>query len=280
PWVTIPEVNHDNEIPTLSKNIQPPPPPSSAHASVAQKHSRVRLFDAEACRFSRRFSRLPFTVLPSGHDKKTRDGGWMGKNSSTNIPPRSACSIAHNMPSFSGRNGPSTTISTPIIIPKPSTNQPPRQTRHMHREAHTKLSKTKHFPPQHGKQLGGGVPCVLSVVFIHKLAALSTRAPTRTQARESGNDKSSSILSSTGQKNPFHPKKICKNNNHAAAAAAADASARDRRPGCPASFPLQVPGYKLSTGMHAATSNQFAPFFLGQTPLLTIKNSTHDDEQK
>ncbi|CAN0565339.1 unnamed protein product, partial [Ectocarpus sp. 12 AP-2014] len=49
----------------------------SAHTSVARKHSRVRLFDAEACRFSRRFSRLPSTVFPSGHSQKSRDAGWM-----------------------------------------------------------------------------------------------------------------------------------------------------------------------------------------------------------
>ncbi|CAN0509927.1 unnamed protein product, partial [Ectocarpus sp. 8 AP-2014] len=72
-------------------------------------------------------------------------GGWE-KTLSTNIPPRSACSIAYNMPSFSGRNGRSTTISTPNIIPKPSTNQLPPQTRRMHREAHTKTSKNKALP--------------------------------------------------------------------------------------------------------------------------------------
>ncbi|CAM9112943.1 unnamed protein product, partial [Ectocarpus sp. 6 AP-2014] len=45
PWVTNPVVNHDDEIPTLSTKH---PTPSSAHASVAQNHSRVRLFDAGA----------------------------------------------------------------------------------------------------------------------------------------------------------------------------------------------------------------------------------------
>ncbi|CAM9634691.1 unnamed protein product, partial [Ectocarpus sp. 8 AP-2014] len=139
--------------PTLSTKH---PTPSSAHASEAQKHSRVRLFEAEACRFSRRFSTLPFTVLPSGHDQKSHGmrGGWE-KTLSTNIPPRSDCSIAHTMPSFSGRNSPLATISTPFIIPKPSTDQPPPQTRRMHREAHTKTSKNKALP--HSGQEAAGV---------------------------------------------------------------------------------------------------------------------------